>query len=379
MPSVSIVMPVYNVEQYLEKCLQSVVDQTLKDIEIICINDGSTDRSKEILEKFAIVDNRIKIINKTNSGYGHSMNIGITQATGEYIGVVETDDYILPEMFETLYRIAKEFDLDFIKSDHYKFEVVNGKEIKEYYKISDYSKYYNRVIDPQKETGVFDLIMMTWSGIYKRSFLNDKNIRHNESPGASFQDNGFWFQVFTQANKAYFIDKAFYMLRRDNPNSSVKSKNKVYTMCTEYDFIWNFLSKDLERREKYKFIYQYHRCKAYHFTLKRISDEFILEFLKRFSDDFKKPLEDELLVEEWFNPLIWKYTNMIIKDPVDFYCRKYYNPELEDRETDDIKLRYYQIKYSEMKSDIRKIKKSYSYRIGYLISFSSFTKKRKNT
>ena len=107
MCKVSIVVPIYNVEKYLRQCLNSIINQTLKDIEIICVNDGSTDLSTQIINEFAEKDNRIKIINKENSGYGASMNRGFDSATGEYLGIVESDDYADPCMFEKLYGIAK--------------------------------------------------------------------------------------------------------------------------------------------------------------------------------------------------------------------------------------------------------------------------------
>ena len=107
MPKVSIVIPTYNVEQYLKECLDSVINQTLKDIEIICVDDGSTDNSGKILDEYAAKDSRIKVIHKENGGYGKAMNVGIDNATGEYIGIVEPDDYIEFDMYETLYINAK--------------------------------------------------------------------------------------------------------------------------------------------------------------------------------------------------------------------------------------------------------------------------------
>ena len=93
-PLISIIIPVYNVEQYLDECMKSLINQTLKDIEIICINDGSTDNSLEILKGYAEKDDRIKIIDKENGGYGIAMNMGLKAATGEYIGILEPDDYV---------------------------------------------------------------------------------------------------------------------------------------------------------------------------------------------------------------------------------------------------------------------------------------------
>ena len=116
---VSIVVPIYNVERYLAQCLDSIIAQTLQDIEIICVNDGSTDSSAEIIDSYAQKDPRIRVITKQNTGYGNSMNIGFDAAQGEYVGIVESDDYADKEMFETLYRIAKGNDLDVVKSGYY--------------------------------------------------------------------------------------------------------------------------------------------------------------------------------------------------------------------------------------------------------------------
>ena len=100
---VSIIIPVCNVEVYLRECIESALNQTLKEIEIICVNDGSTDGSLRILKEYAAKDKRVKIIDKENAGYGHTMNIGMDMAQGEYIAILESDDYILPNMMQTLY------------------------------------------------------------------------------------------------------------------------------------------------------------------------------------------------------------------------------------------------------------------------------------
>ena len=118
MPKVSIVVPIYNVEKYLRKCLESIENQTLEDIEVICVNDGSKDRSKEIVNEFVNRDPRFILIDKPNTGYGNSMNVGFERATGEYIGIVESDDYADSDMFETLYHEAHANHLDVLKSGY---------------------------------------------------------------------------------------------------------------------------------------------------------------------------------------------------------------------------------------------------------------------
>ena len=112
MVKVSVIVPAYNVEGYINDCLESLVNQTLKEIEIIVVNDGSTDRTSEIISKFSAKDSRMKIINQENQGLSAARNNGMQQATGEYIGFVDSDDYIDLDFYEKLYEAAKTNDAD---------------------------------------------------------------------------------------------------------------------------------------------------------------------------------------------------------------------------------------------------------------------------
>lgn len=111
-PLLSILVPCYNVEKYVTQCLESILEQTYSNIEIICIDDGSTDSTPLILQNFSKRDSRIKIITKQNTGYGHSMNIGLEYAKGEFIGIVESDDFVSQSMFEKLMTNAIKHQLD---------------------------------------------------------------------------------------------------------------------------------------------------------------------------------------------------------------------------------------------------------------------------
>lgn len=299
-PKVSIVVPTYNVEMYLRECLDSLINQTLTDIEIICINDGSTDNSLEIIKEYAQNDKRIKIINKQNTGYGHTMNVGIDAATGEYLGIVEPDDYVAVDMYETLYKTAKAVNGEIVKADFYRF-VQEGEFInRTYNQLTKYKDFYRRIINPAEEQVVFNFIMNTWSGIYDLEFLRKNNIRHNETPGASFQDNGFWFQGFCLSERVYFVDKPFYMNRRDNPNSSVHNKEKVYCANVEYEFIKNFLDKN-GLYEKFKNVYIKKLWSNCWFTFNRIGEEFKLEYAKRMAEDFAVYLKNNELDRKYFH------------------------------------------------------------------------------
>ena len=331
-PRVSIILPIFNVELYLRECLDSVVNQTLKDIEIICVNDGSTDDSLSILEEYQKKDKRIKIISKPNSGYGHTMNVGIDAATGEYIGIVEPDDYVALDMYKTLYNEAVKNDVDFIKADFYRFTGSGNNIKKTYEKVARKDNNYNRIINPQNELEIFRFVMNTWNGIYKRDFIEKYHIRHNETPGASFQDNGFWFQTTAFATRTYFLDKPFYMNRRDNEGSSVHDKGKVFAMCKEHDFMRDILDnhpklkENPEFKEKLIYYYQRKRFNAYIFTLQRIGPEFHKIFLERFQKDFALAAENNELNKKLFSDREWDLLQLIIKDPTEVEESDYKKP-----------------------------------------------------
>lgn len=319
MTKVSIIVPTYNVEQYLNECMNSIINQTLKDIEIICVDDGSSDSSGSILDEYASIDNRIKVIHKENGGYGKAMNVGLDNACGEYIGIVEPDDYILPEMYEVLYNKAKENDVDLIKADFYRFTGYGNKLKKIYNKLDFSGYYYNHVINPQEDQTPFRFIMNTWSGIYRRDFIEKFNIRHNETPGASFQDNGFWFQTFMFASRIYFLDQPFYMNRRDNPNSSVKNKEKVYCITKEYDFIKNIINSDI-KLNKFLGVYWLKKFHNYVFNISRIDEKFHKEFMNTFVKEFQNAKDkNEIDFEIFKSDNLLVLLEQLYSNPSKFY------------------------------------------------------------
>ena len=126
---ISIVVPCYNVEKYVAQCLESICAQTLREIEIICVNDGSTDSTLTILQDFQKNDGRIRIIDKTNAGYGHSMNMGMANASGKYIGIVESDDFIEPDMFEKLDLSSKQDRKLLAQMEEEEYEAANAEAV----------------------------------------------------------------------------------------------------------------------------------------------------------------------------------------------------------------------------------------------------------
>ena len=306
MAKVSVILPIYNVSQYLREALDSVIGQTLQDLEIICVNDGSTDDSLEIIREYAQKDARIVILTGPNGGYGKAMNRGLDRATGEYVGILEPDDYVVPEMYERLYRKATEHDLDLVKADFYRFTRPDGgTEQLTLERLDKTGQRYGQLLCPAEDPSCIRFTMNTWTGIYRRAFLEAHHIRHNETPGASFQDNGFFFQTFIRAKRAMILDEPYYRNRRDNPNSSVKSKAKVYCMNVEMDHIRNILMEDPEIWERFRSMYWWLKYRNYWFTYDRIDESYKEEYMDRFRREMKRAMQLDQLNREDFEPREW--------------------------------------------------------------------------
>ena len=320
MPKVSILIPIYNVEKYLRQCLDSVVNQTLKDIEIICINDGSTDNSLKIIKDFANKDDRIKIIDKENTGYGHSMNCGLKVAQGEYIGIIESDDFTELHMFEVLYNQAKNLDAEIVRSNHF-------NQVDEYFNFVEvlHQDTYNQIFTPRLQNyKFFSKQVAVWSGIYKRDFLSKNEIYFSETPGASYQDISFAFKAFSCVDKLLLLRDAFVHYRIDNPNSSVKSKRKVYCIFDEFDEIEKFLAKRKDLYNPCRYIFEsmikFQRCK-YHFG--RIALQFKFNFFQRMSEEFSKDNDSGYLDKNYWNEKSWTDVQYLLNNKEKFFYNIY--------------------------------------------------------
>lgn len=368
-PAVSVIVPVYNAESYLRECLDSALAQTLHDIEIICVNDGSTDTSTSILEEYRVLDNRIRVINKENAGYGAAMNDGLREATGMYIGILESDDCLSPDTYKTYYDFACQHDFpDFVKSDFKRFwGDINNRQYQTIH-LTEKKAYYEHEINPSKDLSLLRTNNLTQPGIYLRSFLNNYCVKYNETPGASYQDNGFEFQVFLQAQRAFFIHDELYMIRRDNPNSSVKSKDKVYCMCDEYDFIreWILHNDQLENKQRALEMCAQQRCANYRWTLDRIDSDFRLDFLKRFASDFDYLDSCGELNRYSFTNQQWELINNVRTDYEKYFFEYWYVSKRVQAEMN--KLRRSEQKRKKAESELKRIKSSKSYKFARKLS-----------
>lgn len=236
---VTVIMPSLNVSKYIGACMESVLSQTLQDMEILAIDAGSTDGTLEILEGFAQKDSRVKVVHSDRKSYGYQMNLGISMAAGEYVGVVETDDYIEPEMFETLYAYAVSAQADYVKGMAESFlwiapEVEMRGLIMAFTKEEFKSDEKIEII-PREMPHIILRDYYLWTGIYRKTFL--QGIRFNETPGAAYQDIGFLLQTFMKAQKGIYIDKVLYHYRKDNLNASGYSHKMFHYLVEEYLYV----------------------------------------------------------------------------------------------------------------------------------------------
>lgn len=246
---VSVLVPVYNVDKYLERCLMSLVEQTLDGIEVLCLDDGSTDQSLDILNWYAAQRDNFRVIHKKNSGYGESMNIGFSAARGKYIGILESDDFADRRMFQWLYEAAEEQNAEVVRSNFYDFR-------------SGVDSFHDNMgaVPCDAVYTVYDfpeLILSQpsiWAGIYLREFLLESDIWFTETPGASYQDMGFTLKYQLRAKRMCAISQATVHYRQDNPSSSVNVPvGKGTFNRIEFDSVWQYLAEhpDMDPRARY--------------------------------------------------------------------------------------------------------------------------------
>lgn len=276
----TILVPVYNVEEFLPLCLESIANQSFRNFECLLINDGSTDNSLEILEKFAKSDKRFRLINKENSGYGASLNLGLEEAKGEYIGIVEPDDFIHRDFFD----ILLEHDDDVVKTSLMYFYGKTWKTIPErvFHEVRKDFPSNGMKIRPNENKRIFIVNPTIWSAIYKREMLKKNKVKFLETPGASYQDAGFQFKAFASTKSIFCIEKPLYYYRVDNEKSSVKSDKKVEMIKKEFDEIDKFIKKDFQE------IADACRFRSYNWNLNRLKLKNALKFAKIAKKDFRR-------------------------------------------------------------------------------------------
>lgn len=227
MPKISIIVPVYNVEKYIDKCLKSLVNQTLQDIEIIILNDGTQDKSVNIIEKYVKENpSKIKYYEKENGGLSSARNYGLEYATGEYIAFLDSDDYVENNMYEEMYNLAKQEDADMVECDFiWEWDYVK--------KVFDKRREYKTKEDMMKKPRV-----VAWNKIYKREVLDKYKIRFPE--GLIYEDMEFFYKLLPHLNKISYIHKYFVHYTQRDDSITNKQTEKVEDIFKILDNIFDY-------------------------------------------------------------------------------------------------------------------------------------------
>lgn len=335
-PLVSILVPVYNTpEPFLRQCLDSLINQTLREIEIIVIDDGSTSNAPAVIAAYAARDPRIRVLTKQNSGYGDSMNQGIAAARGTWIGLCEPDDFADRRMFAALAQAGEEHQVDIVKSNFIEhFDEVGGRRARlkkllgrssvlERPKIIFDDFPYDTPFAPAEHPAIVRVMPAIWAALYRRQLIVDAGIQFSPTPGASFQDTSFVHQCWIAARRVLLLRDCLLHYRMDNAASSSKSGAKVMAICGEYERTFAFLrARGDKALHAFGPMLNATRFDGYMWNYDRIAPEFHLAFAQRWADDMRAQMEAGLVDESLLSERYRLRLELLLTSPEDF-CAVY--------------------------------------------------------
>lgn len=308
MKKVSIIIPVYNSAKYLDKCIRSLINQTLDDIEIIFVNDGSTDNSKDIIDKYLKKDKRIKLLNKANGGQASARNLGLTKASGEYIAFLDSDDYVDKSMYKTLYDRAKQDDLDIVICNYY-YDYGN-KIIKANNNIT---KEKEKVI---KEEEYITMTPSAWNKIIKKDYL--KKCHFSFPEGIIYEDFAAIPLLSLNNPKIVYLNKCLYYYVQSSSstmrNDTYKEKYNDIFKATKYLYD-NMINKGKNRELEYLITYHFLYLGSLNFYKYKKFDN-INHIAKEMHNYFPKWYKNELVLS--------KFTKKEVTYMKLFYYKKYF-------------------------------------------------------
>lgn len=241
---ISVIIPVYNSSTYLRKCLDSVVNQTLKDIEIIVINDGSTDDSKNIIEEYTVKYKNIIFIDQENKGIGKTRNIGIKKATGEYITFVDSDDYIKENMLEEYYKYAKKHNFDLVIGSYIK--KINNKEI-----IFENNKFKTGNVKTTPQI-LYLIEYGPWAKLYKREMLINNNIYFDEK--RKYEDMPFVSKALLKSKLIGQITEPYYYYIIHNNSETTTMDKRVFDILDILKEVKDYYKREYYLRDELDYV-----------------------------------------------------------------------------------------------------------------------------
>lgn len=303
MVKVSVIVPVYNAEKYLKESIDGVLNQTLDDLEVLCVDDGSTDRSLEILQEISKRDSRVKFIHQENRGGGAARNVAIPHAKGKYIYFMDADDILDKTALKQFYKIAEEKELDFLL-----FQATNyDEDTGEYYETEDYTmaelaEFVGDSIFSWQDIGdlLFKMSVTPWSKFYNTEFVKRSGAQFAE--GLIFHDNIFFFDVIFEAERIYFYKKCLYTRRRHSASSTGAGDRRFIDFVTISDMIWEkFFKHDVFDRFIVELAFK--KVNKVYARYKGIRDEYKSEYFLAMKRDYDRIASDERFCKFFYDAL----------------------------------------------------------------------------
>ena len=303
----SVIVPIYNAEKYLTSCLNSILRQDCGEMEIICVNDGSTDSSLDILAEYSKLYKEIVIYNKKNTGYGDSMNQGIRLAKGDRIGIVESDDCLAEGAYRRLLDLAERFDADVVKGNYFLFSDSAGTRLYDNLEEVDAEK----LLDRKEINKLFFTAPSIWSGVYRKRFLTDNEIWFSPTPGAAYQDTAFAFKVWANAKRVVTCKEGIICDRIDNPDSSSSNEStKVFEIQYEFEEIEKTI-RALGRDDLWP-IFTKVKYISYIWNMNRLQPEMKILFLDGIHSELQMMKENGWLKQELWSESDWAVMHRLI-------------------------------------------------------------------
>ena len=315
---VSVIIPIHNSEKYLRECLKSALNQTLEEIEILCIDTGNTELCLEMIAEFQKTDDRIVYIRDSDSSYGHKVNVGIGASRGDYIAILESDDQMSPKMLESLYSVAREHGVDIVDSDYIKFFSFNGKKFGRVILHYQEPEKYGHVVTREKGLAQNTATNGIWTALYRKNFLLENEIRLNESPGASYQDTSFMFLTSFFAKTVYHLQLPLYHYRVDNTSSSVKNDNKVFDILGECAFLKEELRKRNVQESFAWSLYYTLKYNVFYWNYCRLSERSRAMFLEQYLKELKSDIASGTINRELCDQNLYDRTFLLLDAPEKF-------------------------------------------------------------
>ncbi len=313
-PTVSVIVPIYKVEQHLRQCVDSILAQTLEGMEIILVDDGSPDGCPQIVDEYAAADPRVVAVHQPNGGYGRAVNHGIELARGEYIGLIESDDWIEPDMYETLYANAKEFDSDVVKCGFYYYNSTMPPEHQsvipsELHRDLDEAPHGAFRIEEFKKLMLWHASI--WAALYRADFIKQQKLI--ESASASYQDFPFMVETMCRAERITVVKRRLvhYRVEPNQGSSSTANGRRLLMMphqCRECIRILKQYGKLLPLQEEFF----YHAFNASIGFYRQIDERYRGEYLQLMQEVFAELKTMPDFTYKYFPPFLKKHCQLVL-------------------------------------------------------------------